>query len=202
MSTYGLENVIAIPSFNSTQLLSAFLETTEKTILPILNKGVTYGERLFGAAILSRASLQLLTATGNTHHLSPLHHAETNCIEKYFTVDFPDPATRPIPKTETIFYATHEPCSLCLSGLAWAGFSEVYYLFNFEENRIRFNMSIDIKMMQQVFQVSTYHHDNKYFKATYLPDMLKGISDESQRREYEAEVERIKSMFKPKVADP
>jgi tRNA(Arg) A34 adenosine deaminase TadA len=50
---------------------------------------------------------------------TPTAHGEISTINGYFQ-SIPDDLR--LPAADTIFLATHQPCSLCMSGLAFAGF--------------------------------------------------------------------------------
>ncbi|KXH39578.1 cytidine and deoxycytidylate deaminase zinc-binding region [Colletotrichum simmondsii] len=150
-----------LPTRDPKTVLSSLLTLTETRIVPLTARGVSSGSKLFGAAILSSSSdaLDPYTVSTNDERTSPLLHGEINCIQTFFTRDFPDPATRPSPRTDCVFFATHEPCSLCLSGIAWSGFREVYYLFTYEDSRDLFAIPHDINILQQVFRVPAEGED-------------------------------------------
>jgi tRNA(Arg) A34 adenosine deaminase TadA len=188
-------------------LLSRTLSTVENSIIPLTRKGVSSGSKIFGAAILACSDLQPLSVATNHDRVSPLLHGEINCIQQFFTVDFPDPATRPNPRTDCIFFATHEPCSLCISGIAWSGFSEVYYMFTYEDSRDLFSIPYDIEVTEQVFRVQgeeteeqmsrrpLYNRENKFFKAKSLKEVVDSIDDVSERSKWASEVKRIKELY-------
>ena len=124
-----------------TTLISTFLSLTESKIIPLTRSRVSEGCKLFGAAILSRASLAPITIESNNERLSPLLHGEINCIQTFFASPKDGrPATK-----DCIFFATHEPCSLCLSGITWSGFNEFYYLFTYEDSRDLFDIPCQFK---------------------------------------------------------
>ena len=188
-------------------LISALLQSIEERIIPLTQKGVSSGSKLFGAAILSRSTLTPYTIATNNERVSPLLHGEINCIQQFFTVDFPDPSTRPDPRKECIFLATHEPCSLCLSGITWSGFSEFYYLFTYEDSRDLFAIPYDIEILEEVFKVRgeneteeqikqkpLYNRTNKFFKARSFAEVV-GEMDEGERQKWMAEIERVKSLY-------
>lgn len=101
-------------------VVSALLTTTESSIVPLTRDQVSSGSKLFGAAILSRSTLQPIKVATNNERASPLLHGEINCIQTFFASPKEGrPETR-----DRIFFATHEPCSLCLSGITWSGFNE------------------------------------------------------------------------------
>lgn len=188
-------------------VVSALLKVVEDSIIPLTRKGVSSGSKLFGAAILARDSLKPLTIATNNERVSPLLHGEINCIQQFFTVDFPDTATRPDPAKDCIFFATHEPCSLCLSGITWSGFNEFYYLFTYEDSRDLFSIPYDIDILEQVFRVQgeetdeqmqtrpLYNRKNKFFTARSVAEMVAEVVDENERSRVLAEMQRVRVMY-------
>ena len=189
-------------------LVSQLLSTIEERIIPLTKQGVSSGSKLFGAAILSRADLTPYTLATNNERISPLLHGEINCIQQFCTVDFPDPSTRPHPAKDCIFLATHEPCSLCLSGITWAGFNEFYYLFTYEDSRDLFGIPYDIDILQEVFRVKgeeeseesvqkrqLYNRKNKFFTAKSFADVVAEVDDEGMRARLLGEIERVKGLY-------
>jgi len=112
-------------------LVSAILQATESSIVPLTREQVSQGSKLFGGAVLSKSDLSTVIAATNNERESPLLHGEINCIQKFFTLP---QQGRPETK-DCVFFATHEPCSLCLSGITWSGFNEFYYMFTYEDSR-------------------------------------------------------------------
>ncbi|KAM3469930.1 hypothetical protein MY8738_009942 [Beauveria namnaoensis] len=194
-------------SLNSKDLLSTLLDTIENEIIPKTQDGVASGSKVFGAAILSRHNLKPLTVATNNERVSPLLHGEINCIQEFFTKDFPDPADRPDPQTDCIFLATHEPCSLCLSGIAWSGFGEFYYLFTYEDSRDLFAIPHDIDILEQVFRVPgteseelvarrpLYNRENKFFRGHSFRELVERLETEGQKKHWLAEMERVKARY-------
>lgn len=121
-------------------LLSALLSTTESSIIPLTRTQVSSGSKLFGAAILARSDLSTVTVATNNERASPLLHGEINCIQTFFA----SPKDGRPQTKDCIFFATHEPCSLCLSGITWAGFNEFYYLFTYEDSRDLFGIPCEL----------------------------------------------------------
>ncbi|KAM7203644.1 guanine deaminase [Naviculisporaceae sp. PSN 640] len=187
-----------------TQLLSTILRLTEEKIVPLTQAGVSSGSKLFGAAILNRSDLSAHTVATNNERVSPLLHGEINCIQEFFK----SPSdSRPSPK-DCVFFATHEPCSLCLSGITWAGFNEFYYLFTYEDSRDLFSIPYDIDILEQVFRVPgpsdtpetlaqrpLYNRKNKFFTAKSLADLLEELEDEAEKKHWAAEIKRVKELY-------
>ncbi|KAK3342721.1 cytidine deaminase-like protein [Neurospora tetraspora] len=197
-------------------LLSTILRLTEERIIPLTRAGVSSGSKLFGAAILSRSSLRPLTVSTNNERESPLLHGEINCIQQYFTL--PPASSSPeeekegqyrIPTKDTIFFATHEPCSLCLSGITWAGFNEFYYLFTYEDSRDLFAIPYDIEILEEVFRVKApgdtetslkerplYNRRNKFFTGRSLVELLEeAMLPEEEREKWRGEIDRVKGLY-------
>jgi tRNA(Arg) A34 adenosine deaminase TadA len=185
-------------------LVSTLLNVTEASIVPLTRSQVSSGNKLFGAAIISRSTLQTVTAATNNESASPLLHGEINCIQTFFQTPKEE---RPETK-DCIFLATHEPCSLCLSGITWSGFNEFYYLFTYEDSRDLFSIPYDIEILQEVYRVPApqdteetlaarplYNRTNKFFKARSVADVADSIEDEAKRRHWKAEIERVQAMY-------
>ena len=185
-------------------LLSTLLHVTEVKLVPLTRASVSSGSKLFGAAILDRPGLSPITVATNNERASPLLHGEINCIQQFFAL----PAEgRPATK-DCVFFATHEPCSLCLSGITWSGFNEFYYLFTYEDSRDLFAIPYDIDILEQVFRVPApsdtyetlaarplYNRKNKFFTAKSLADLLSELPDEADRQHWTAEVTKVKELY-------
>ncbi|KAK3484898.1 cytidine/deoxycytidylate deaminase family protein [Neurospora crassa] len=198
-------------------LLFTILRLTEERIVPLTRAGVSSGSKLFGAAILSRSSLKPLTVSTNNERESPLLHGEINCIQQYFALppaSFPEQEQEEeegyrIPTKDTIFFATHEPCSLCLSGITWAGFNEFYYLFTYEDSRDLFAIPYDIEILEEVFRVKApgdteeslkarplYNRRNKFFVGRSLVELLEEAALSAEETDkWKQEIERVKRLY-------
>ncbi|ATY63759.1 cytidine deoxycytidylate deaminase family [Cordyceps militaris] len=194
-------------SLNPRDLLATLLRTIEDEIIPMTRAGVASGSKVFGAAILSRQNLRPLTVATNNERVSPLLHGEINCIQEFFTKDFPDPASRPDPRTDCVFLATHEPCSLCLSGIAWSGFREFYYLFTYQDSRDLFDIPYDLDILQQVFRVpgteseeqverrALYNRENKFFSGQSFVNLVEKLETDEEREHFNTEIQRVKALY-------
>lgn len=185
-------------------LVSSLLAVTESAIVPLTRSQVSSGSKLFGAAILSKSTLEPITVASNNERASPLLHGEINCIQTFFAQS---KEGRPETK-DCVFFATHEPCSLCLSGITWSGFNEFYYLFTYEDSRDLFGIPYDIDILQSVYQVKgegetdeqiakkpLYNRDNKFFVAKSVADLVGMIEDEVEREKWIGEIARVKKMY-------
>ncbi|KAH8666454.1 cytidine deoxycytidylate deaminase family protein [Xylariales sp. PMI_506] len=193
-------------------LLRTLLSVIETRIVPLTAEGVRSGSKVFGAAILSKSDLAPLTVATNDEKASPLLHGEINCIQKFFTSPPPSPqAEEARPSTrDCVFLATHEPCSLCLSGITWSGFDNFYYLFTYADSRDLFAIPYDIQILEAVFRVPAvlagesaedlesrelYNRRNKFFTSKSFADLLDEIADAGERARLAQEIERVKALY-------
>ena len=94
-------------------LISRLLDVIEFDILPMTERGVATGNKVFGAAILRKGDRSLVLAETNNETDNPLWHGEIHALKRLYEMPR---EKRPDPK-DCIFLATHEPCSLCLSAI-------------------------------------------------------------------------------------
>jgi tRNA(Arg) A34 adenosine deaminase TadA len=162
------------------------LDVIEDHILPQTRVAVLGGHNIFGAAILFRSDLSLITAGTNHEGWNPLWHGEVYTIKKFFELDpHPDPK-------ECLLLSTHEPCSMCLSAVAWSGFPEIYFLFNYEETRDAFHTPNDIQILRDVFYCSSPSRDNQFFKNIPLTDLISHLEEPELG---EARIEKLKRTY-------
>ncbi|GAA5999107.1 uncharacterized protein JCM10292_003333 [Rhodotorula paludigena] len=188
----GLGHVLAD---EDAKLLRAFLRLTLDRIVPLTQKGVSSGSKLFGAAILTKDDkLDVVTVGTNTETESPLLHGEIQTIQQFYQI----PREQRPEAKDTIFFATHEPCSLCLSGITWGGWNNFYYLFTYEDTRDAFSIPHDINILEQVFRVPSvcphespsdlsrralYNRSNAFFRSASCADLLALVPAGSAERD-------------------
>ena len=186
------------------ELVKNLLHITEASIVPLTRSQVSLGCKLFGAAILSRTNLEPITVATNNERESPLLHGEINCIQTFFALP---KDSRPQTK-ECVFFATHEPCSLCLSGIAWSGFNEFYYLFTYADSRDLFGIPYDIDILQSVYQVASpadtpetlakkplYNRTNKFFTGRSVAQLVESMDDDAKKTKWTTEIARVKALY-------
>jgi tRNA(Arg) A34 adenosine deaminase TadA len=150
---------------NYSKLLNVILNE----IIPETYLNVKKGNKLFGAAIIKKTDLSTICIGVNNEIVNPLFHGEISTINNFFTLNYK------IDPKECIFITTHEPCSLCLSAITWAGFNNFYYFFPYEDTKNKFSIPHDLKILEQVFKISEgqYNYNNEYWHSYSI---LKEIS--------------------------
>jgi len=161
-------------------LIDRLLDVIEEDILPKTASGVAHGNKLFGAAILSKADRSLVLAETNNETENPLWHGEVHALKRFYEMP---KASRPETK-DCIFLATHEPCSLCLSAITWTGFDNFYYLFSHEDSRDSFAIPHDLRILKEVFTLDPggYNAENAYWKSYALPALVKALPERERAR--------------------
>ncbi|MEO6013202.1 MAG: nucleoside deaminase [Devosia sp.] len=186
---------------NST-LLSRLMDVIETDIAPKTRNGVQRGNKLFGAAILRRSDLSVIVAETNNETENPLWHGEMHAIKRFYEL----PADqRPAPR-DCLFLATHEPCSLCLSGITWSGFDNFYFLFSHQDSADSFAIPYDIQILKAVYAVpdpdrdaasparDLYNRTNPYFVSHDMSKMIAGL-DRGNKERLTARVDDITALY-------
>ena len=147
----------------STRFLDRLLEVVEFDILPLTRQGVESGNKVFGAAVLRSSDLSLVVAGTNEETESPLWHGEIVAIRNFYQL----PGDERPDAEDCLFLSTHEPCSMCLSAITWAGFRSIYYLFGYEQTRDLFQIPHDLQILQEVFRCEdgNYARENRYWES-------------------------------------
>ncbi|MGQ7847099.1 nucleoside deaminase [Granulosicoccus sp. 3-233] len=151
-------------------LVQRLLETIEQDVLPLTEEAVRRGNKVFGAALLKKSDRSTFLAETNNEMESPLHHGEMHLLKRYYELS---PAER-LPPGELIFLSTHEPCSMCLSAITWAGFDNFYYFFSHMDSRDAFAIPHDLKILKEVFDVDpgNYHRSNAFWQCEGIREWI------------------------------
>ena len=174
------------------KLLEKCLDIFTKEILPITEKGVSEGNKIFGAAILKKKDLSLVVAGSNNETENPIWHGETHTLKKFYEIN---KNSRPNEK-DCIFLCSHEPCSLCLSAITFSGFDNFYYLFPYEMTSDEFSIPHDLKILKEVFKVNNgeYNKENSYWKSHSIHMLIEKLSS-LKKNKFMNQLEEIKKSY-------
>jgi tRNA(Arg) A34 adenosine deaminase TadA len=173
-----------------TTIAARLLDVIELDILPLTERGVAGGNKVFGAALLNKSDLSVVIAGTNDETDNPLWHGEINTLRQFY--ELPDRrSTR-----ELLFLTTHEPCTLCMSAITWAGFDNYYYFYSHEDSRDAFAIPHDLKILKEVFGLDPggYRRTNDFWTAYAIADL---IDDEPEplRTQLHEQRDRIRGRY-------
>lgn len=167
--------------------IKRMLEVIEREILPVTTKGVTAGNKVFGASVLNKDLSTVIVAT-NDETECPLFHGEIKCIYEWSKII--SPAERGPRAQEAVFLSTHEPCCMCISSILWSGFTNVYFFFPYTATAAQ-GIPHDINTMHELWGVNTYRKRNKYLSTICIIDLVKDMADSAEKKELEATIQRL-----------
>ena len=176
-------------------LITRLLEVIEHEIAPLTAGQVQLGNKIFGAALLRKSDLSTILVETNNETENPLWHGEIHAIKRYYELVNADEKFR-VQQSEQIFLSTHEPCTLCSSAIAWAGYDNFYYLFSHEESRDSFAIGHDLNILKEIFSLEPgmYNRCNSYWTAHSIVDLVADCGLE-KKQDYEAQIQRIRNLY-------
>ena len=175
---------------DTTALPHRLLEVVENDILPLNARGIALGNKPFGAAILRKSDLSLVIAEGHNGAESPLWHGEMYALKRFY--ELPScPAVG-----DLIFLTTHEPCTMCMSAITWAGFDNFFYVLGHEDMDDPLSPPLGPRIMKEVFGLAPdgYRHRNAFWVATALADLI-AAAGPGERQSLETRRTEIKARY-------
>jgi tRNA(Arg) A34 adenosine deaminase TadA len=147
-------------------------------IIPLTRINVEKGNKIFGGAIINKKNFSSVCIGLNNEIENPLFHGEISTINNFFKYK------NNINLKDCIFLSTHEPCSLCLSAITWAGFDNFYFFFPYNDTKNKFNIPHDLNILTQIFNIKDgkYNKINNYWKSYSILDEINKLPLEMKRK--------------------
>ncbi|MDR1943476.1 MAG: nucleoside deaminase [Synergistaceae bacterium] len=162
------------------------LEIIRDEILPLTESESTRGNLPSGSALLRADTLTSVMVGADNRVVNPLFHGDIDAINRFFKL--------PVrPKTnELIFLATHDPCPMCASAIAWAGFKELWVFFdrsNWEHDQ---TPRVERSMYRDLFGVDDIRQDNPFFTRHSI---RKTVATNPHREELQRMIDEIERRY-------
>ena len=158
------------------KLLNIFLNE----VLPLTEKGVAKGNKIFGAAIIKKDDLSVVVAETNNEIENPLWHGEMHAIKKFYEIN----SNIRLNEKDCIFLSSHEPCSMCLSAITFSGFDNFYYFFPYNSTNNEFNIPHDLNILKEVFKITDgeYNKENSYWKSESINMLIESLPNSKKQK--------------------
>ena len=87
-----------------------------------------------------------------------------------------------------MFLSSHEPCSMCLSGITFSGFDNFYYVFPYTATNDQFNIPHDLNILKEVFKINDgeYNKENFYWKSQNINLLIEKFTYFKKRKYFKS----------------
>lgn len=162
------------------------LKAIKEDLIPLTEKKVGEGNHVFGGLVMSLSDCSVVTAGSNSRQDNPIYHGEIDTIRRFFALK-----DRPKPQ-DCLFVASHAPCSMCVSAIAWSGFREIWVLYGYEAVKDGFDMPVDLLMYKEIFSSDGPSTENCFFK---MYDIREEASKEPDYPELKKLIDEIDGLY-------
>ena len=156
-------------------------------LIPLTEISINKGNKIFGAFVVKKKDLRVISLGINEETKNPLFHGEISTLFNFFKKNIYN-------IKDYYFVSSHEPCSLCLSAITWSGFDNFYYFFPYEDTKDNFNIPHDLKILEEVFNIKqgNYQKNNQYWQSFSIITEIKKLG---QNEQLSAKINKIKDEY-------
>tara|TARA_B100001250_G_scaffold124001_1_gene105385 strand:+ start:1710 stop:2288 length:579 start_codon:yes stop_codon:yes gene_type:complete len=171
------------------EFLNKLLDVFILDLLPATEKSVLDGNKIFGAFTINKKNDSVCIGTNN-EIINPLFHGEVSTIINFFKIKNVNPK-------DYYFVSSHEPCSLCLSAITWAGFDNFYYLLPYEDTKNNFDIPHDLKILEEIFNIKkgNYNKSNQYWNSFFIIEEINKINDAFIKNNLLKKIQKINKSY-------
>jgi tRNA(Arg) A34 adenosine deaminase TadA len=140
--------------------LKAMLEVMRNEVLPLVESVAIMGNALSGGVVMRQDTLTSVIVGADYQIENPVIHGEMDVINRFFKLPVHPPAE------ELLIMVTHEPCPMCATAIALAGFKELWVLFPSDDPAVP--GTVVPHLYRDLFGVKGLRQDNNFFDRRYI----------------------------------